>query len=74
MTRKNPEIADLITERLLSGQMTAEEWEDLRSTDCPEDADAYQWYENGVFHRKWNSGYREYKNEATNWKWRPYRK
>ncbi len=73
MTNKRPpEVSDIVTDNFLSGRMTNEERRDLMATDGPEDSDCYQWRENGMEHRKWNNGAREYRCADTQWRWQIY--
>ena len=69
--RRIPEVDEIVTDRLLSGRMSQEEWDDLDH--CPDDSDCFDWWENGVKHRKWNNGAREYRSQETKWRWKPYR-
>jgi hypothetical protein len=74
MTKKKDnsfEISDIITQHLLSGNMTEEEWDDICSN-CPEESDCYQWWQGDGEHRKWDNGYHEYRNKETEYKWKPY--
>lgn len=74
MSKRLPEVVDIITGSLRSGHMTEAEWSDIVSAAGPEDGDgSYQWRENGVEHRRWYNGAREYRSEETQYRWQPYR-
>ena len=71
---KAPEVSDLNSATLVSGEVSEREWawfqEDLREADCPEESDCYQWWEGSIEHRKWNNGARDYRSAETQWRWK----
>ncbi|MDB5236988.1 MAG: hypothetical protein JWL88_90 [Parcubacteria group bacterium] len=70
--RNPPEVSDLITESLLSGQMSDAEYKDLMKEGCDEGDGSYQWMENGIEYRSWNDVKSEYRSAETQWRWKPY--
>jgi hypothetical protein len=73
VSRHNPpEVSDIITDNFISGRLTREELEDLKSTACEEDDGSYQWWENGVEYRSWNGVKSDYRSAETEWRWKPF--
>jgi hypothetical protein len=67
-----PEVSDLITESLLSGQMSDKDFDDLKKGCCDEGDGSYQWWENGVEYRSWNGVKSDYHSAETQWRWKPF--